>query len=310
MLPADPGPGPGSYTAPSSLGPQLLSTRGNFETAKFKTGNRWSNFKSDFWADFYCPRRDACTRMHPRCTNPLLASSLASTVSSALPKLSHGFVFRSHVVGDGKMPAGNLGDAPSYSFSGKGGRYDPMKQGTPGNVPSYLRNPGPGDYTQGSSFGRQLVSRKATAPTGKIGTDTRDKRSKLYYSPQHEKEWQGQHSPGPNYDPVSSIGQQVGAAGRGRRACTCCRSLPSLGQAWKRDESLARSGCRRRRTRAASSSGRATASRRSSPSRSSAERPGRAWVAHRSSRCRGRASTQCRGRSCRCRALRSLNERF
>jgi len=169
VLPADPGPGPGSYTAPSSLGPQLLSTRGNFETAKFKTGNRWSNFKSDFWADFYCP---------------------------------------SHVVGDGKMPAGNLGDAPSYSFSGKGGRYDPMKQGTPGNVPSYLRNPGPGDYTQGSSFGRQLVSRKATAPTGKIGTDTRDKRSKLYYSPQHEKEWQGQHSPGPNYDPVSSIGQQ------------------------------------------------------------------------------------------------------
>lgn len=103
-----------------------------------------------------------------------------------------------------------MGDAPGVTFSSKGGRYDPMKQGTPGNVPSFLKNPGPGTYTQSSAFGHQLVSHKSTAPSGKIGSTTRQQRSKLYYSQEHEKEWRGMHSPGPHYLAPSSIGAQVG----------------------------------------------------------------------------------------------------
>jgi len=168
-LAQDPGPGPGSYAGPSALGDQALSTKANAETAKFKTGNRWSEYKSDIRKDLYCA---------------------------------------SHAIGDQRLPGTEVGGAPGVTISSKCARYDPMKQGTPGNIPSYLKNPGPGQYQQESSFGRQLMSKKSSAPTGKIGSDTRQQRAKLYLTRDHEKEHRGTHSPGPNYDLGSSLGPQ------------------------------------------------------------------------------------------------------
>uniref|UniRef100_A0A7S3VR27 Uncharacterized protein n=1 Tax=Dunaliella tertiolecta TaxID=3047 RepID=A0A7S3VR27_DUNTE len=56
---------------------------------------------------------------------------------------------------DYKPASGWLGDAPKYSFHGKGHRAD-ISKGLPGQKPTCLEDPGPGTYHNASSLGKQV----------------------------------------------------------------------------------------------------------------------------------------------------------
>ena len=100
--------------------------------------------------------------------------------------------------------------APIYSFSGKAGRYDPMRQAVPGQTPTYLKSPAPGKYHTEGAFGPQMMSKKESAPQNRIGTAPKEKRDRIYVSRAHEKDRFGMFSPGPNvYGQVSSLGPQA-----------------------------------------------------------------------------------------------------
>lgn len=64
------------------------------------------------------------------------------------------------------MPAGEIGDAPMYSFNGKAGRYDFEKGGLPGTRRDEV--PGPGTYPNPGSLGAQSDARKLTETTVKF----------------------------------------------------------------------------------------------------------------------------------------------
>lgn len=110
---------------------------------------------------------------------------------------------------DWRPTSGFLGDAPQYTFHGKGKRYD-TRDGMPGQKPTPTENPGPGEYEPHSSFGVQYEAHKSTTPRPKVGTAARTDYLRQYISQGHERALLGSHSPGPSmYKSVSAVGHQV-----------------------------------------------------------------------------------------------------
>jgi hypothetical protein len=97
--------------------------------------------------------------------------------------------------------SGWLGDAPNYSFHGKGRRAD-IVYGLSGQRPTCMDDPGPGTYEPPMSIGPQIDSRKHSSQRTRVGTANRDVRFKQYVSKEHEGDLFGKHSPAPNkYNP-------------------------------------------------------------------------------------------------------------
>ncbi len=110
--------------------------------------------------------------------------------------------------------SGWLGDAPTFSFHGKGRRVD-IVNGPPGNKPSWTADPGPGAYEQPVANGPQIDSRKHSSQSSRVGTASRDVRFKQYVSKDAEKDLYGKFSPAPNlYNPNI---RPVSAVGLGRK---------------------------------------------------------------------------------------------
>lgn len=108
-----------------------------------------------------------------------------------------------------RLPTGELGDSPAFSFHGTGQRAD-IKKGLPGKEPTYLKNPGPGAYVGASAFGSQTESQKLSMPRARIGKFGRINENKQYISTAHERALIGVHSPSPNlYSTCTAIGNQV-----------------------------------------------------------------------------------------------------
>lgn len=108
-----------------------------------------------------------------------------------------------------RLPAGDLGDAPAFTFHGAGKRAD-VGKGLPGKKPTYLKTPGPGAYADSSTFGSQANARKLSMPRTKIGTSGRLNENKQYISTAHERALFGLHSPSPNlYNTTTAMGNQV-----------------------------------------------------------------------------------------------------
>lgn len=106
------------------------------------------------------------------------------------------------------MTQGGLGDAPRFTFTGRGKRYDFSQGGLPGS--RIEKTPGPGTYGARSAMGPQYEAKRATEATFKFGKSRRDKEAELLYvSMEHERALLGKHAPGPNkYNLVGSIGLQ------------------------------------------------------------------------------------------------------
>ncbi|GAX76066.1 hypothetical protein CEUSTIGMA_g3509.t1 [Chlamydomonas eustigma] len=102
---------------------------------------------------------------------------------------------------DFRPASGWLGDAPNYSFHGKGRRAD-ISNGLSGQRPTCSDDPGPGTYEPPMSIGPQIDSRKHSSQRTRVGTADRDVRFKQYVSKEHEGDLFGKHSPAPNkYNP-------------------------------------------------------------------------------------------------------------
>ena len=71
--------------------------------------------------------------------------------------------------------------------------------------------PGAGSYASAfPAYGKQVLSGKATLPSPKMGTSTRDSSKKIFISKEHEKATYGENSPGPASGPmVASFGVQT-----------------------------------------------------------------------------------------------------
>lgn len=106
--------------------------------------------------------------------------------------------FQTPAAGDPRPTSGWLGDAPQYSFHGKGRRAT-INTGLPGNTPTNIADPGPGMYEVTSSIGTQRDSRKETAARTRVGTASRDNITRSqFFSAEHERSLYGKHSPAPN----------------------------------------------------------------------------------------------------------------
>lgn len=167
-------PGPGNYQTVGSVGRQIQSRRKNEPTWKFGSGSRWGNYK-------------------PKTGPNGVFKGEYSTPAASLPQL----------------PAGYLGDAPSYSFFGKAQRGELGAGGGVGVKPSFVSSPGPGEYAVSKSMGGQILSHRETSGTFKFGSSKRDEGGKIYITHAHERSLIGKHSPAPNlYKAESSIGPQ------------------------------------------------------------------------------------------------------
>eukprot|EP00877_Chromochloris_zofingiensis_P012084 jgi/Chrzof1/7129/Cz02g12060.t1 len=130
-----------------------------------------------------------------------------------------------------RPPSGYLGDAPAWSFYGRGGRVD-LTGGATGLTPSSVQSPGPGSYNK-SNVQRELLpvshinlhngsnwlacgmllpqvdGRFCSPPATRIGSAKRDNVMKQYLSHEQERMLLGRTSPGPNAPATSSIGRQL-----------------------------------------------------------------------------------------------------
>jgi hypothetical protein len=105
----------------------------------------------------------------------------------------------------GTQPEGRKASAPSYGFS-KGARFMTEREAD--------RTPGPGAGGFHPAIGPQPVGRFASAPMAGFGSGTREARSKLFISHEHNRlDNYGQGSPGPATIALpSTMGKQFSSA--------------------------------------------------------------------------------------------------
>lgn len=117
---------------------------------------------------------------------------------------------RSPTLQDIRDAPGRIGEAQAYSFTGQGQRAD-IANNVPGLRPTRMSTPGPGAYVgPTSSFGGQVVARKAHQPRTTIGHSPRGDTERLFLSSGHERVLLGRGSPGPCSLPgTSALGTQV-----------------------------------------------------------------------------------------------------
>ncbi|GMH40630.1 hypothetical protein BSKO_08534 [Bryopsis sp. KO-2023] len=200
-----------AYETPSSLGPQQLSKRSNAPSHKF--GNRYSsdvNFKKENrpGPGIYDSHQSLGKQTQSHRLNTPTWKFGTSERWSQYNQTFKG-QYKTPPATTSKHPSGDLGDAPAFTFHGKGKRAD-VGVGLPGSKPTFIEDPGPGTYSKTSAFGAQADARKASMPRTRVGTGERINGNKQYLSVAHERALYGLHSPSPNlYNPAKSIGQQV-----------------------------------------------------------------------------------------------------
>lgn len=166
-------PGPGAYSAPSSIGRMVDSTHESAAQFGFGSSNR-----------------DHAAKVFLSAEQAKINFGLGSPGPSAYTARS----------GVGPQYSSRNETAPIYGFgSEERFRYD--------FVDRAKKLPGAGQYNTTSAVGVQTQSSKKTMPIFGFGSSTRGNRDKVYISAEHEKSSFGQGSPGPaSLGPAAFVG--------------------------------------------------------------------------------------------------------
>lgn len=168
-------PGPGAYRVPSSLGTQHDSSKNSAPDFGFGSSTRVHQEK------VYLSEEQAKVNYGHGSPGPSAYKSLSSV---------------------GKQASSKNESMPSWAFSSEERfKYDYVERAS--------KIPGAGQYNSTSSVGQQPNSKKKTLPKFSFGTCTRNRRHKVYISPEHEKQHFGECSPGPaSIGPMTALGRQ------------------------------------------------------------------------------------------------------
>lgn len=168
-------PGPGAYQSPSSIAKQVPSAKTTAPDYGFGSSTRAHAEK------VFLSEEQAKIQYGAGSPGPSVYQSKSSV---------------------GKQPSSKNESAPSWVFSSEERfKYDYVERAA--------KIPGAGQYGHTSAVGIQAQSAKKTLPKYSFGTSTRNRRHKVYISPDHEKQHFGEMSPGPaSIGPTTSVGKQ------------------------------------------------------------------------------------------------------
>ena len=169
-------PGPGAYKMPSSLSRQFVSTKKSAASPRFGSSTR-DNTQKLFM-----------TTAHEKIHYGRHSPGPGNYVTQSCFGIQHN---------------GRALSAPMWRMSiSSRFEYDYEKRAS--------KLPGAGQYRSGSSVGKMVVSQKKSMPKFSFGKGTRDAKTKLFTSTDHEKSQYGKHSPGPTTSVSdSSMGRQI-----------------------------------------------------------------------------------------------------
>lgn len=168
-------PGPGAYQCPSSLGTQADSTKGSAADHGFGSSTRHHQEK------VFLSEESAKVNYGVGSPGPSAYNSRSSV---------------------GKQASSKNETSPTWAFSSEERfKYDYVERAA--------KIPGAGQYNSIGAVGVQSDSKKKSLPKYSFGTCTRNRRHKVYISPEHEKQHFGENSPGPaSIGPQTSVGVQ------------------------------------------------------------------------------------------------------
>lgn len=211
-------PGPAVYSLRNSVGAQIDGRKNSAPQWAFGTAERFAGEKrssSNPGPGTYEAKSGIGPQTASQCSSPPIFGFGSSTrdsvakvfLSEGHNKDKYGLCSPGPAVYQltgaiGKQQLSKQKDQPSWVFgSSQRFQYDHVKRAA--------GSPGPGAYSLKESVGPQVASTKTSSPMPGFGTSNRAHQAKVYLSPEHEKSYIGQASPGPcTYTLNPSTGKQ------------------------------------------------------------------------------------------------------